>query len=105
MDNHTASVEVGFINSTFYNSLSKEYQKAVDEAAQYAYEQSDHIRLTMTDTITNKLKEKGMSIYTPTEAEYQQWHDTYRQASIDYLGEKVGKDFLNSFLDYYKSVK
>lgn len=105
MDNHTASVECGFINATFYHSLPAEYQAAIDEAAVYAQEQAEAVRANMTDVITDKLiNEGGMSIYTPTEEEYQAWHDAYRQASIDFLAEKVGNDFLDSFMAAYDEV-
>lgn len=105
MDNHTASVECGFINATFYHSLPAEYQAAIDEAAAYAQEQAEAVRANMTEVITDKLiNEGGMSIYTPTDEEYQQWHDAYRQASIDFLAKKVGSDFLDGFMNAYNGL-
>ena len=105
MDNHTASVECGFINATFYHSLPEEYQAAIDEAAVYAQEQAETVRANMTEVITERLiNEGGMTIYTPTEEEYQQWHDAYRQASIDFLAERVGEDFLNEFMSVYNEL-
>lgn len=98
MDEHTASVECGFMNASFYNSLSADYQKAVDEAAAYAAEQSEKVRAEQTEIVTQKLIDLGMKIYTPTAEEKQDWHDAYRQASIDFLAEKVGQDFLDSFI-------
>lgn len=106
MDNHTASVECGFINATFYNSLSDELRAAIDEAAAYAQGQSEIVRANMTEVITEKLKtEGGMNIYVPTDEEYQAWHDAYRQASIDFLNEKVGSEFLEGFMAAYDAVK
>lgn len=59
----------------------------------------------MTEVITERLiNEGGMTIYTPTEEEYQQWHDAYRQASIDFLAERVGEDFLNEFMSVYNEL-
>ena len=105
MDNHTASVECGFINATFYHSLPEEYQAAIDEAAVYAQEQAETVRANMTEVITERLiNEGGMTIYTPTEEEYQQWHDAYRQASIDFLAERVGEGFLNEFMSVYNEL-
>lgn len=105
MDNHTASVECGFINASFYHNLPAEYRVAIDEAAAYAQEQAEIVRANMTDVITDKLiNEGGMSIYTPTEEEYQLWHDAYRQASIDFLAEKVGNEFLDDFMATYNGI-
>lgn len=105
MDNHTASVECGFINATFYHSLPAEYQAAIDEAAAYAQQKAEEVRANMTEVITDKLvTEGGMKIYTPTAEEYQAWHDAYRQASIDFLTEKVGGEFLDGLMAAYESV-
>lgn len=104
MDNHTASIECGFMNASFYNDLPEEYQAAVDEAAAYAQEKAIEVRVNMTEVITQKLVDEGMTIYVPTEEEYQAWHDAYRQASIDFLEKKVGAEFLNGFMDAYAEV-
>ncbi len=104
MDEHTASVECGFMNATFYHSLSAEYQKAIDDAAAYAAAQSESVRASQTEVVTQKLIDLGMKIYVPTAEEYQAWHDAYRQASIDFLSEKVGQDFLNGFMSAYEAL-
>jgi len=104
MDEHTASVECGFMNATFYNSLPADYQKAIDEAAAYAAAQSENVRAEQTEVVTQKLIDLGMKIYVPTAEEYQAWHDAYRQASIDFLAERVGQDFLDGFMSAYDAL-
>ena len=104
MDEHTASVECGFMNASFYNSLPEEYRAAIDEAAAYAAQQSESVRASQTEIVTNKLIDLGMSIYVPTAEEYQAWHDAYRQASIDFLGEKVGQEFLDGFMGAFEKI-
>ncbi len=102
MDNHTGTPEAGFMNATFYWSLPDDYRKAVDEAAAYAVDKAEEVRISATETITQTLLDEGFIIYYPTEAEYATWHNAYKQASIDYISQSLGADFVNEFIGQVK---
>lgn len=63
-----------FTNQKKFASLKPEHQKAILEAAaetktwQYAYAKTD-----LRDKAIRELSGKGVTVYTPTEAEYAQW--------------------------------
>lgn len=52
----------------------------------------------LNDEGVAKLEEYGMEVYTPTEAELEDWHSAMRQPCIDYVTGQVGEDVVNGLL-------
>ena len=55
----------------------------------------------MTDILANgvkSLEDNGMTVYIPTDAEKEAWHDAYGPACETYLRGQVGDEIVDEFL-------
>ncbi len=100
-NNFNAYSPVILINLDFWNKLpdnhKKLIQKASDDIVKWG---SDHMRVEYNEFYENKLKEAGMKVYTPTDAEMKIWRDT----TINAVWPKfVGKQISQDWLDLWKS--
>ena len=81
------NIQMQVMNKNTFNAMPKDVQVAFRAAAQEAAEIADKKDMESEEGFKNKLIEKGMKIYTPTEGEFKKWHEKGRS-----LWNKYAKD-------------
>jgi len=100
LDAHTWSEDAFVLNDKFYNSLPKEMQVILNQAARQA-----EIANRGSETIHSngvglkKCIEKGMKVYVPTMKEKMRFEEVAQPPVIEYLKEKIGEAVVNGMLD------
>jgi tripartite ATP-independent transporter DctP family solute receptor len=105
MDGHTFGVSFMLINERFFQSLPKEYQTILKNAALTSAVSENGI-----DNLTNSLglqflKDKGMEIYTPTPAQKAQFRAVAQPAVIEFLEKQVGRTWIDKVLNAVKQTE
>lgn len=98
MDEHIPSMTGVYFNEALYERMSDEQRAVIDEAAAVA---QDAARAVVTDILANgvkSLEDNGMTVYIPTDAEKEAWHDAYGPACEEYLRGQVGDEIVDEFL-------
>ncbi len=98
MDEHIPSMTGVYFNEALYERMSDEQRAVIDEAAAVA---QDAARAVVTDILANgvkSLEDNGMTVYIPTDAEKEAWHDAYGPACEQYLRGQVGDEIVDEFL-------
>lgn len=85
---YQAIVQFLFINAKKFEALSPEHQKALLEAANEAKEWNRKDAADKMQKTVKQLTDLGVTIYTPTPAEYQQW-----AAIREKVWQEVGEQF------------
>lgn len=98
LDKHIASIVTFAISEKFLDSLPEDLQKVVTDAAETVTPEASEVCKKLNDEGVAKLEEYGMEVYTPTEAELEDWHSAMRQPCIDYVTGQVGEDVVNGLL-------
>ena len=96
--NYTSSFVEVFMNPAKFASLSPSHQKALMEAAGETEAWTRKYAADQLKTYLDDLHAKGMQIYTPTPAEYQQWvsvRDKVWDEVAKSLGGKLDMDLAN----------
>jgi tripartite ATP-independent transporter DctP family solute receptor len=96
--NYTSSFVEVFMNEAKFASLSPKHQKAVLEAARESEAWTRKYAADQLQSYLDDLRAKGMQIYTPTAAEYQQWVSVREKVWDDVaksLGGKLNLDVAN----------
>jgi TRAP-type transport system periplasmic protein len=105
MDGHTFGVSFMLINEKFFQSLPKEYQTILKNAAL-----TSEISENGVDNLDNAvglqfLKDKGMEVYTPTAAEKAQFRAAAQPPIIDYLEKQIGRTWIDKVLNAVKQTE
>ena len=98
MDEHIPSMTGVYFNDALYQKMSDEQRAVIDEAAATAQAAA---REVVTDILANgvkSLEDNGMTVYIPTDAEKEAWHDAYGPACETYLRGQVGDEIVDEFL-------
>jgi C4-dicarboxylate-binding protein DctP len=98
MDEHIPSMTGVYFNDALYQKMSDEQRAVIDEAAAVAQAAA---REVVTDILANgvkSLEDNGMTVYIPTDAEKEAWHDAYGPACETYLRGQVGDEIVDEFL-------
>lgn len=97
MDEHIPSMSAVYFNEALYRSMSDAQRAVIEQAAAAAQTAA---RDVVTDILANgvtTLKEKGMNVYVPTDAEKEQWHNAYGPVCEAYLRGIVGDAIVDEF--------
>jgi tripartite ATP-independent transporter DctP family solute receptor len=105
MDGHTFGVSFMLINEKFFQSLPKEFQTILKNAALTSAVSENGI-----DNLDNAiglqfLKDKGMEVYTPTAAEKNQFRAVAQPAVIEYLEKQIGRTWVDKVLNAVKQTE
>ncbi len=93
LDAHLWSEDSLVINDKFWNSLPEEYQVIIKQAAKQAETTNRGIEtIHSMGPGLETLKERGMKVYVPTDAEKQAFADVCQPAVRKYLEGKLGKE-------------
>lgn len=83
-----------FIRLDLWNTLSKDIQDLLQKAAQDAEAWEIEFDAQYTKDARDKIVEKGVRIYTPTEAEMKLWRDAAVPKTWETFKDQVSVDFL-----------
>lgn len=99
MDKHLFSVHTLFINDAFYQGLSPEHQKLVNEAAAIAINVGRVTTLLAERAAFDQLKKENIEIYFPTPEEYAQFRDLGRPAAEKLVRKQVGDEWVDALIE------
>lgn len=98
MDKHIASIVTFVISEQFLSSLPEDLQKVVIDAAETVTPESTKVCAALNEAGVTKLEEYGMEVYTPTDAELEDWHNTMREPCIEYITGQIGEETVKELL-------
>lgn len=99
LDSHTANTSAAYISDSYYESLPEDLQAVIDDGAAAALEAGRIVNYDLIESGIATLEEYGVSIYTPTDEELEEWHATYRDAVMEVAYDEIGEDVVNDFLE------
>ncbi|MFA6505546.1 MAG: DctP family TRAP transporter solute-binding subunit [Treponemataceae bacterium] len=100
MDAHLWSEDSLIISDKFYNSLPKNFQNIIRQAAKVAETTNRGIEtIHSMGPGLELLKEKGMKVYVPTDAEKDAFAKVAQPAVQKYLEDKLGKPAVKGMFD------
>jgi TRAP-type C4-dicarboxylate transport system substrate-binding protein len=105
MDGHTFGVSFMLVNEKFFQSLPKEYQAIVKNAALTSAVSENGIDNLDNAIGVQFLKDKGMEIYAPTAAEKAQFRAAAQPPIIDYLEKQIGRPWIDKVLKAVKDTE
>jgi tripartite ATP-independent transporter DctP family solute receptor len=105
MDGHTFGVSFMLTNEKFFQSLPKDQQTILKNAALTSAVSENGIDNLENSQGLNFLKEKGMEVYTPTAAEKAQFRKVAQPAVIEYLEKQIGRPWIDKILNAVKQVE
>jgi len=89
LDGHVYGVDWFFINEKFFKSLSPELQFIVMDSAKISSGVGRGVINALGAVGISTMKDMGMEIYVPTEAEMQMFKDATQQPVIDWLKTEI----------------
>lgn len=105
LDGHNYGVDWFVVSDKFFKSLTPQLQKVVQDAGKLACAEERRVNRTFTIDGLKTLKEKGVSIYTPTAAELAQFKAATQKPVIDWLKTKVDQKWIDGILAAVKDVE
>ncbi len=105
LDGHTFGVSFMLMNEKFFQSLPKEYQAIVKNAALTSAVSENGIDNLDSSIGLQFLKDKGMEVYSPTPAEKAQFRAVAQPAVIEYLEKQVGRPWIDKVLNAVKQTE
>lgn len=98
MDGHTFGVSFMLINEKFFQSLPKEFQAILKNAALTSAVSENGIDNLDNSIGLQFLKDKGMEVYVPTAAQKAQFRAVAQPAVIEYLEKQIGRTWIDKVL-------
>ncbi len=92
LDGHVYAADFILINDEFFQSLSKKDQAVIKKAAYIAGNMGRSIQQFNTAAGVSKVSAEGMTVYSPTAAELNQFKEMAQPAVKKWLAEILGKD-------------
>lgn len=87
---HLYSVHTVMINEKFFSGLSKEHQDLVVEAGRAATLAARKTAIDAENAAIENLKKKGIQVYFPSQAEYNEFRRLGQPGAEKYVREQVG---------------
>ena len=104
LDGHMAGIMAYILNGALYDSLPAGIREAVDKAADIAMEEAKKVVAAKNSAGVQILRDYGMSVYEPTEAELAEWHSVVFGPTQQYirsvLGDKAVDDLVEAIKKY-----
>ena len=97
MDEHIPSMSAVYFNEALYESLSDNQKKVIDDAAATAQAAAREVVTAILANGIETLQNNGMTVYIPTDAEKEAWHEAYGPYCEKYLRGVVGDQIVNEF--------
>jgi len=96
--NHLYGTDWFMINESFFQSLPKDLQQNVRDAAEIANVADRGAQRLLDSKAIGQLKEAGLEIYTPTIQERDMFKNTVQESYIDWLGKEVDATWIDKFM-------
>lgn len=96
--NHLYGTDWFMVNETWFQSLPKDLQQKVEDAAEIANVADRGAQRLLDAQAIGKLKQAGLEIYTPTADEREAFKDAVQASYIDWLGTEVDKAWIDKFM-------
>jgi C4-dicarboxylate-binding protein DctP len=96
INRHLYSVHTTMVNEQFFQTLPKSYQQLVLEAAATALTIGRSTAFMAEKAAIENLKQKGIEIYTPTDAEFAEFRKLGRPAGEALVRKEIGDDWVNA---------
>lgn len=98
LDKHVASVVTFTISETAWQRLPDDLKQVVADAAALVTPEASAVCKTLNENGVAKLEEYGMTVYEPTEAELEAWHDAMRDPCVEYVKGELGDELVDGLL-------
>jgi tripartite ATP-independent transporter DctP family solute receptor len=105
MDGHTFGVSFMLINEKFFQSLPKEFQAILKNAALTSAVSENGIDNLDNSIGLQFLKDRGMEVYVPTAAQKAQFRAVAQPAVIEYLEKQIGRPWIDKVLNAVKEAE
>lgn len=104
-DGHVYSISPFVVNNKWYNSLPEDLQQVFDQAVEVATESAIAFVDKQEVEGLEWLRENGMTVYEPTEAELEEWHTAVYNGSYDYIVDLIGQQPVDDFMALINAVR
>jgi TRAP-type transport system periplasmic protein len=105
MDGHTYGVDFMLINEKFFQTLPKDTQMIVKNAAVTAQNCGKGIDTIDSTLGIQFLKEKGMEVYSPSAKEKAMFREAAQKPVIEYLEKQIGKTWIDKVMKAVKEAE
>jgi len=95
LDGHNYGVDWFVMNDKFFKSLPADLQNVVQGAAKHACAEERRVNRIFTAEGIKTLKDKGVTVYTPTADEIAQFKAATQQPVIDWLKTKIDPKWID----------
>ena len=95
LDGHNYGVDWFVLSDKFWKSLPPDLQKVVQDAGKVACAEERRVNRRFTADGIKTLKEKGVTVYTPTAAEIAQFKNATQQPVVDWLKTKIDPKWID----------
>ena len=95
LDGHNYGVDWFVLSDKFWKSLPPDLQKVVQDAGKAACAAERRANRAFTTEGIKTLKDKGVTVYTPTAAELGQFRSAAQQPVIDWLNTKIDPKWID----------
>ena len=105
LDGHNYGVDWFVMNDKFLKSLPADLQKVVQDAGKHACIEERRVNRVFASEGVKTLKDKGITVYTPTTTEVAQFRTATQQPVIDWLKTKVDQKWIDGILAAVKDAE
>ncbi len=105
MDKHIASIVTFDISETCWQSLPEDLQKVVADAAALVTKEAAAVCANLNEKGVDQLRDYGMEVYEPTDAELEDWHSAMRGPCVEFLTQQLGGDVIDGLLAAIEAQK
>ncbi len=105
LDGHNYGVDWFVMNDKFFKSLPPDLQNVVQGAAKLACAEERRVNRVFESDGIKTLKEKGVTVYTPTPAEIAQFRAATQEPVIDWLKTKVDQKWIDEIVAAAKDAE
>jgi len=105
LDGHNYGVDWLIMGDKFFKSLPPDLQKVVQDAAKRGCAEERRVNRIFTAEGIKTLKDKGITVYTPTAAELAEFRAATQQPVIDWLKTKVDQKWIDGMLAAVKDAE
>jgi len=106
LSKHVCGTNTMLINEKFFQSLPENLRVILLEGAQFErYVETGGRTYENNVSVLEKLREAGMHIYFPTAEEREQFKKLAQPAVVEWVSDRVGKDFVNQVIEEVENIK
>ena len=105
LDGHSYGADFILINDKFFNGLTPDQQKVINNAAIIAGTCGRAIQELNSAMGVSKLKEQGMNVYSPTTAERAEFKKLTQGPVIEWMKGQIGNEWIDKAMQAVTQVE